>query len=188
MTTLSTWQGLMNVPAGAYTCGYCGLAVGQALGYFSPDKLAFIYPCPRCDMPTVIQGDRQIPGVAFGSPVHHLPEDVAAVYTEARNCMAVNAFTGAALLCRKLLMNIAVQKGAAERLYFTEYVKYLEAHSHISVDSLSWVAHIREKGGEATHLVAPTSREDAEDLLLFTEMMLKTIYDYPARAARHAKP
>ncbi|TBT15295.1 hypothetical protein D5E83_24565, partial [Vibrio parahaemolyticus] len=41
-----------------------------------------------------------------------LPEDLAALYKEARNCVAASAYTGAVLLTRKLLMNIGVEQGA----------------------------------------------------------------------------
>jgi hypothetical protein len=38
------------------------------------------------------------------------------LYEEARRCTGQGCFTAAVLLCRKMLMNIAVEQGAAEGL------------------------------------------------------------------------
>jgi len=43
------------------------------------------------------------------------------------------------------------------------------------------VDHIREKGNEATHEILLMSREDAEDLIEFTEMLLRVVYEFPAK-------
>jgi len=51
--------------------------------------------------------------------------DVASLHAEARSCVTVNAFTSAVLTCRKLLMHLAVEKGAPEGKSFLEYVEYL---------------------------------------------------------------
>jgi hypothetical protein len=70
------------------------------------------YICSHCEKPTFFDQDQQLPGVAPGSSVEHLPLDVASLYIEARNCVAASCYTAAVLVCRKLLMNIAVAQGA----------------------------------------------------------------------------
>ena len=78
-------------------------------------------------------------------------------------------------------MNIAVQQGAKEGLKFIEYVDHLAATGFIPPNGRGWVDHIRRKGNEATHEIALMSQADAEELIAFTEMLLKFIYEFPAR-------
>lgn len=51
---------------------------------------------------------------------------------------------------------------------------------HISAKGKKWVDHIREKGNDANHEIKLISREDAEQLIRFSEMMLRTMYEYLA--------
>lgn len=41
------------------------------------------------------------------------------------------------------------------------------------------VEHIKDKGNEATHKIVPAGQEDASDLIEFSEMLLKTMFEYP---------
>jgi len=45
--------------------------------------------------------------------------------------MSVNAYTASVLCCRKLLMNLAVSKGAKEGENFFKYVDYLATKGYI---------------------------------------------------------
>ena len=42
-----------------------------------------------------------------------------------------------------------------------------------------WVDHIRRKGNEANHEIVSMSRDDAKDLIIFIEMLLKFMYEFP---------
>jgi hypothetical protein len=78
-------------------------------------------------------------------------------------------------------MNIAVSKGAKEGLRFVEYINWLDANGHITKESRSWVEHIRDRGNEATHKIIPANEEDATDLIEFSGMLLKTMFEYPEK-------
>jgi len=78
-------------------------------------------------------------------------------------------------------MNIAVGQGANEGESFVAYIEYLAASGFIPPNGGAWVDHIRTKGNEATHEIAVMSQEDAEELIAFTEMLLKFIYEFPSR-------
>jgi hypothetical protein len=114
------WLNVM--PLGAprrYVCSYCDNLVGPNIGWHGkqPDApgafTSHIYICSFCNNPTYFDIQNiQFPGPAFGRAVASVPQEVAALYGEARSCMTVNAFTSAVLTCRKLLMHIAVEKGA----------------------------------------------------------------------------
>ena len=80
-----------------------------------------------------------------------------------------------------MLMNIAVAQGAGEGLKFIEYVEYLAANGFIPPNGRAWVDHIRRKGNEATHEIALMKKVDAEELIAFVEMLLKFVYEFPAR-------
>jgi hypothetical protein len=80
-------------------------------------------------------------------------------------------------------MNVAVAQGAPENRNFMEYVEYLADNGYVPPNGRGWVDHIRRKGNEANHEIALMSRTDGEDLITFAEMLLKFIYEFPARVA-----
>ena len=107
--------------------------------------------------------------------------EVQQLYREIRNCSTVSAYTAAVLLCRKLLMNIAVELGATPNKTFQFYVKYLADNGYIPPNAKGWVDHIRNKGNEATHEIILMSQPEAEELISFAEMLLRIIYEFPQR-------
>ena len=120
------------------------------------------------------------PSPALGNPIQHLSTDVNEVYEEARRSTKENCHTAAVLLCRKILMNIAVNQGAKANLNFMDYVNYLSDNGYVPPNGKHWVDHIRKKGNDATHEIILMTSEDAKDILTFTEMLLKFIYEFPA--------
>jgi len=84
------------------------------------------------------------------------------------------------MACRKILMHIAVDKGADHNQSFLHYVDYLSSNGYITPDGKKWVDHIRSKGNDANHEIALMTRPDAERLLLFTDMLLRLVYEFPA--------
>jgi hypothetical protein len=121
----------------------------------------------------------------FGNSVQDTPEQtVQQLYEEARKTTGAGAYTAAVLCCRKLLMHIAVSKGAKAGDSFASYVQFLGDNNYIPPDAKDWVDHIRKKGNEANHEIAIMSREDAEELLAFCEMLLKVIFEFPAAVKR----
>lgn len=176
----------------SYTCGYCGESVASDTGYYAYEydlvgnltgQNPVIYLCHQCNGPTYFSTEgEQTPGPAFGGRVEHIPsEEVKDLYEEARNCMKVNAHTAAVLCCRKLLMNVAVAKGAETNKSFAYYVDYLADQGYLPPDGKEWVDLIRQKGNEATHEIAIMERADAEELITFSAMLLTFIYEYPAK-------
>jgi len=185
------WQSVSVVGPKQFQCGHCGLKVGNDRGYFSNIPQHRIMICPHCDKPTFFdEAKRQFPDITPGNDVQHLPNELEQLYREARNCCSVSAFTASVLASRKMLMNIAVHQKAQEGLKFVEYVDYLANKGFVPPDGRCWVDHIRKRGNEATHEIALMTKSDAEELITFTEMLLKFIYEFPNRvpAAQPAKP
>jgi hypothetical protein len=124
---------------------------------------------------------KQFPGVSKGEPVKNLPVDIEALYREARDSCAAACYTASVLICRKLLMNIAVNHGAKAGDTFISYIEHLSNSGFVPPNGKGWVDHIRKKGNEATHEIALMSQADAEELISFAEMLLKFIYEFPSR-------
>jgi hypothetical protein len=194
---IGNWQGAGAIREWQYTCPYCGSLTASNQGcHFAPDGVGInvsnptyvIRICSYCRQPTYFRPDAQFPGQAFGEPVQNLPPDVAKMYEEARNCTSANACTAAVLVCRKILMHIAVAEGAPTNKSFKEYVDYLESHNYLPPRGKGWVDHVRNKGNEANHEIVEMKKDDAEVLITFVEMLLKFIYEFPAKVAPKPKP
>lgn len=183
----SQWNAYAALTPRKYTCGHCEREIGAHQGYFKSKRATeakeSIYICPYCDRPTHFFKTYQVPSPPFGGNVAHLPADIGKLYNEARECTSANAFTATILACRKILMHIAVQKGAKEGDNFASYVDYLSTKHFVPPGSEGWVERIRTKGNEANHEIVIMKREDAEDLLNFLEMLLKFMYEFPGKLA-----
>jgi hypothetical protein len=177
------WQGQSKIRSKIYVCGYCSATVGPDSGMATvqhPHVQVFIYFCSNCGQPTYFdEGGKQFPGVKFGNPVKHLPKDVEELYDQARSAMSSQAYTPTVLACRKILMNVAVALGAQEGDSFVSYVQYMADKGYIPPNGKHWVDHIRTKSNEANHEITLMSKDEAEKLVTFVEMMLKFIYELP---------
>ena len=188
------WQNIISIKETQYTCPYCGSLTASHEGWHFIDANVvspyLIRICSYCRQPTYFRPDAQFPGTAFGKPVEGVPADVAKMYEEARNCTSANAYTAAVLVCRKILMHVAVAEGAPPNKSFKEYVDYLEANNYLPPKGKGWVDHVRDKGNEANHEIVEMKKDDAQLLITFVEMLLKFIYEFPAKvpAAKVAAP
>lgn len=179
---MADWYQARDIESESFRCGFCGHGVASAKGYIDQNSsYQRVRICPHCEKPTFFGNGIQVPQVAPGNEVNHLPESVDQLYKEARNCVSVQAYTSSVLSCRKLLMNIAVSQGADEGKSFFQYVEYLANNGFVPPNGRGWVDHIRKRGNEATHEIVVMSRGNAEELISFVEMLLKFIYEFPAQ-------
>jgi hypothetical protein len=175
-----------------FQCGFCDRLVSKNPAYILVAKdniskqFGHLFFCPNCYLPSTFifneshsDLDLWYPGPKFGAPLKHLPEDLNQIYEEARNCTTYQAYTAAVMLCRKILMNVAVLEGAQERLTFKEYVNYLETNNYLPVKGKDWTDQIRAKGNDANHKIEDIKKEDAEIIIYFTENLLRNIYELP---------
>jgi Domain of unknown function (DUF4145) len=183
---LIKWEKLSQISSRSYVCGYCGNDIASNIGFLGFNRVGHpvnIYICHKCDSPTFFDAYvNQFPSPAYGDVVKGITDaNVQTIYEEARHCLSVNAFTASVLCCRKLLMNIAVSKGATQGLKFIEYVEFLSNKGFVPPDGKEWVDHIRTKGNEATHEINIMTKEDSIELLSFSEMLLKFIFEFPIK-------
>jgi hypothetical protein len=169
-----------------FTCGHCGDTVGGAvIGYHRIPSVqgtrgeAVIkwVLCPSCSLGSTIINGQAYPGASFGPHIQGLPPEVESAYSEARRCMVVNAFTAAELICRKILMHVAVEKKAKEGEPFALYVTFLEQQGYITPPMKPWVEIIRKHGNAATHKLEPPSKDRAESTVMFTAELLRLTYE-----------
>jgi hypothetical protein len=199
MKTIS-WGSVTGITSRSYVCGYCGEAVASEKGWHGQGHVAgagqktvgWLYVCHLCTRPTFFdgyEGGKQTPGIVFGQPVADIPDaDTEALYGEARRCTGAGCYTAAVLACRKLLMHVAVSLGAKAGDTFLAYVQFLADNHYVPPGAKGWVDHIRTKGNEATHEIKLMSKDDAEELLSFVQMLLTVIYEFPAAVQRKLAP
>jgi len=191
---LLTWTDVKTMNSRSYACGHCGNTLASEKGFYAANQNgtpgAYIYICHHCEKPTFFDLDlSQTPGVVFGTSVADISDDsVKDLYDEARKATGAGCHTAAVLACRKLLMHIAVAKGAKAGESFVSYVEYLAANNFVPPDAKGWVDHIRAKGNEANHEIAIMGSTESQDLLAFCEMLLKLIYEFPAVVKRRTQP
>ena len=189
------WQSATAIASQRYTCGFCGHEIASERGWaahspYDGKEAAYVVICHFCSRATFIDEKlRQFPGPSFGDPVEGVDDKaVAALYDEARNAVSAGSFTAAVLCCRKLLMHIAVTKGAPVNRTFVTYVEYLASNGYIPPDAKPWVDHIRTKSNEANHEIVIMAKDDAVELLSFSEMLLKVIFEFPSRIRKKGGP
>ena len=180
------WQRTEPQPPHAFRCGHCDDRVASAQGWSATraDTSAegCIYLCPSCNQPTYIRRypiPLQVPNSREGDGVKHLPDDVAALYNEAREAHTSGAHTASALTLRKLLMHVAVEKKATEGKNFIEYVEYLDDEKYLGRGGKEWVDLIRTRSNDANHEIVLMEAEDSKQLLKLAEMLLKLVYEFP---------
>ena len=174
-----------------YTCGHCNREVsGRVVSmYKTPDDVPLIkfLLCTSCVQGSIwVHSGDVVPGVSPGKILEGLPPEVNDAYEETRICFANNAFTACELICRKILMYIAVDKGADEGESFEKYLDYLETQGYITPPIKKWADVIRTHGNDSTHKLQKTEKEKAEITFQFTAQLLRIIYEMEYLANKFA--
>lgn len=126
-------------------------------------------------------------------PPDHLPQDIADIFREGATCLAVECYNAAATMFR-LCLDMATrerlpkepQEGLNEkvkRMSLGRRLEWLFNNKHLPKELESLSSCVREDGNDGAH-EGTLSKEDAEDLLDFTEALLERLYTDPARLER----
>lgn len=184
------------------TCGNCGRGVSanvvagwpqQKAGTRAPTPDAakaaaasetLWLACPHCSEGSVKLKDGAVyPSAPAGAAVALLPADVAAAWREVRTAHAVAAYTAAEMMCRKILMHLAVDvAGAKPGKSFVEYVDALDGAGYVAPGLKPVVDLVRKRGNGANHELPASTEDDSMQTLGITEHLLKTIYELPGMA------
>ncbi|MDD4684750.1 MAG: DUF4145 domain-containing protein [Bacteroidales bacterium] len=180
------WIDAKNGETHNYVCGYCGSDITSQFGYYAMDdnrsgQIAYIRICHRCGKPTFISNDgKTVPSAIYGKNIEHLPKEIEELYNEARRCFNIDAYTSVIMCCRKLLMHIACENGAEKDLAFGRYVQYLKDKGYVATPTHKLADAILTYGNIANHQLEIYTKKDATNIMLFTEAILKNIYELPS--------
>lgn len=177
------WNNLGGIYPRDYECGYCGKEVGTGTGYYMHNGSSVIAICSRCNRPTFFDTDegRRYPSSVPGKPVTRVSADLVNLYDEARYAAGAGAYTAAVMVCRKMLMNIAVKEEAEAGWSFEKYIDYLESKHLFSPKMKDFVAYIRTGGNDANHKIAPQTEEDAIAAIEFVGALIRHNYEVPSK-------
>lgn len=165
------------------TCGHCQtrvfarLVTGSRPGQGEPAWLL----CPNCFDGSVRSIDGTVyPAAPAGRLVKNLPDDVNRAWREVRVAHSVGAYTAAEMMCRKILMHLAVaQAGADAGASFLAYVDALDRAGYISPGLRPVVDQIRTRGNIANHDLPASTEHGSLMTMEITEYLLHTIYELP---------
>lgn len=122
-----------------------------------------------------------------------LPEEESDLWGEIRECLGVGAYTASVMLCRKLLMHVAVTNGLPSKdakdhaPSFALCVNHLVSEGVITKRMQPWIDRIREVGNEANHEIVPVREDAALDVATFTQKLLELAYEMDDTMAK-ARP
>lgn len=137
--------------------------------------------CPVCNQGSVrVTTGAVYPVAPAGGNVAALPDDVAQAWREARTAHAVAAYTASEMMCRKILMHVAVDvAGRPPGESFVQYVDALEAGGYVAVGLKPVVDKVRQRGNGAAHELPASSEQDSLTTLRITEYLLRGTYELP---------
>src|SRR5690606_8222079 len=118
----------------------------------------------------------QYPVACEFNPEADWPPDLANLYKEATKAFASKAYTASAMLCRKLLMACACDKGAAEGLKFIDYVDYITSTVLTYPAAKAAIDKIRGIGNDANHKIQFVNEADARRAMKIITYTLHTVY------------
>ncbi|MEZ7511159.1 DUF4145 domain-containing protein [Bacillus pumilus] len=182
------WADSHDVEKEKYTCGYCNSLAAPTYGYLTHEYIeserksgSKILICPNCRNPTHINGiGQQFPPISIIKGIRQLPENIQDLYKEVCDSFSVNAFTGASILARKMIMNIAIEKGDKKDKSFIQYVEFLVNEGIVPKSAEKWLDAVRLNGNIAAHNIEKSTKEETQKLIDFLEMLLRIVYEFEA--------
>lgn len=176
----SPWKNTESFNSNSFICWNCNNRVASDTGYMDyMNSIKKIYVCPHCNAPNIFDHNGKIVLSPLpGKEIKKLPENINNVYEEVRKCMQSNCFTGAVMLMRKIIMNIAVHEGAEEGKKFTEYIDYLYENGIVPKKSKNKADSVRDLGNNANHEIENRMQEEAQNCFEFVELLLKVNYEF----------
>lgn len=137
--------------------------------------------CPGCGDGSVMTAVGAVyPPAPAGSVVQNVPSDVEQAWREARTAHAVAAYTACEIMCRKILMHVAVDvAGAPGGKSFAEYIDVLVNGGYVTTNLKPVVDVVRTRGNTANHELPASTEQDSLRTLTITEYLLRGTYELP---------
>lgn len=182
-----------------FSCGFCGgnanpsqkLVGAIRDGAGNRPLFGVIRTCPRCGQPSFFREEDgfQSPAPMVGAFISHLPREIETLYNEARECITANSPNACAMVCRKIILHVAADKGFKPSSYgaFQKSVEFVYEQNIMPSGSKEWVDVIRSIGNDANHEIELIDEDLARLALQFTQQMLENVYRSPALAREYRK-
>ena len=163
-----------KITDGTIVASYIGTAKDPG-----PEPKFFLHPnvrlvrCNVCKMKRALRWSRPESDDTYWDK----PDDedyVDLAYKEARLCISHDLHTATVMVCRKIIMALAVDLGAVEGLSYKKYIKYI-LDTDLATSIIGVLEPIRVHGNQANHDLEPSSEEVAEDVFMLTTAFLHTI-------------
>lgn len=185
------------VEAKVIACG-CGEYSSDAMDSFDNVDTPYqvnhysVALCRRCNSPFLVKESLYgVPGefesvtdetvlypVAPGTNLDGLPDVVARSVTQAHRSYITSSYDACALMCRRALEALC-QTLSSKGKDLAQRLANLKNNEHIDARLLDWAHEIRLVGNEAAHEVdKAVSKEDARDILEFTEALLMYVFTF----------
>lgn len=179
MINFNHWLSLYRINSKNFVCWNCKNNVASDSGLSSDKGHSSVLICPFCNAPNIIlpNGDNLVKPL-YGRDIKKLPADIKNIYNEARKSMQVEAYTGAVMLLRKILMNVAVENKAEKDKTFQYYIDFLYNKGIIHIKQKLLTDKIRIIGNEANHQIESITKETAENVFKLTEHLLLNNYEF----------
>jgi Domain of unknown function (DUF4145) len=184
----------------ALQCGICSKHVAaEIVGalFFALDDYTYtthLLKCPACGDANVTRTVSEFfgeweeiepPTRVYPAPDRELssntPIHIRKAFSEAQLCKSVGAFTGSAILSRRVVEGIAEDRNATGRNLKAKLTS-MKNSGEIDGRLADWADALRLVGNDAAHrLDKQTSFADASDALVFAEALADYVYTYRAR-------
>ena len=165
------------VGRGAVLCTLHGTDVlPDHLGRLRPHPWSAVVSCGRCGMIAAVCQGEQYPPDDWPDD-RGVPAHVSGAYAEARECLAAGHYTAAAMLCRKLIMNLAADHGAKAGRRYAEYVGWLAEKGYITGAIRERIEFVRDRGNDANHHLGPVGRKRAMSAFMLTTELMRRVYE-----------
>jgi hypothetical protein len=168
------------------TCGNCGLKVSATVvqvGERVSKEAAGIWwlLCPNCMDGCVRTKDGSVwPVAPVLANITGLPSDVAGAWKEAQAAHVVAAYTASEMMCRKILMHLAVDVAdGKEGGTFKRFIEDLDKAGYISTGLKPAIEKIKDRGNTANHELPASTAADSLMTLRITEHLLRAVYEIP---------
>lgn len=113
-------------------------------------------------------------------------------FEEANLCFSIGAYRAAAVMARRSLQSICLDKGAKDDDRLNVQIDWLFAQGIITKDLKEWAHEVRLVGNNAAHPKipeedTPVTKEDADDILQLLDQFCQVLYVAPAIAEDRRK-
>jgi hypothetical protein len=125
----------------AQTCPHCGASQMLVVCVAIEDQNAPMpqvresgpawFLCTNCRRPSALDEGVVQPGSRPLRTPRGLPSIDASIWEEARSCLGVYAYSATVMLCRKLLLHVAVEKGLPAKDKRNRSPSYMDAVKHL---------------------------------------------------------